>query len=46
MGLGFIVGMLVKTLGLFGSWDDLWVWGSLSCYMREITYVNYLLLPI
>jgi hypothetical protein len=27
MGLGFIVGMLVKTLGLFGSWDDLWVWG-------------------
>jgi hypothetical protein len=31
MGLGFKDGMLVKTLGLFGHWDNLLDLGPLSC---------------
>jgi hypothetical protein len=35
-GLGFKVGMFVKALGLFDSWDDHLDLRSLSCQIREI----------
>jgi hypothetical protein len=46
IGLGFKVEMVFKVFCLFGPWNYLLNLGSLSYSMREISYVNYLLLPM